>query len=138
VKNLNTFYTEVELNPEEGSEQMKGSYQLSLLGGRVGRASSTASNIKDSKGRYSQRMIQTGIGNLKKQTNVEENFERFSESYIEKSERSSIKIVKTMANFYNSKNIKKQQYNNMVEFYEHDRPLTNSIRRREYEFMRPD
>jgi len=36
------------------------------------------------------------------------NIERFSESYIEKSERSSHKIVRTMTNFYKSKNTKKQ------------------------------
>jgi HJR/Mrr/RecB family endonuclease len=43
-----------------------------------------------------------------------------------------------MTNFYSSKNSKKQEYNNMVEFYDHDRPLTNSIRRREYDFMKPE
>ena len=41
-------------------------------------------------------------------------------------------MVKTMEMFYNSRHQKDHEYDNMIDYYEHDRPLTNSIRRRQY------
>ncbi len=37
-----------------------------------------------------------------------------------------------MTGFYESRNLKKREYNNMLSFYDYDRPFTNEIRRSEY------
>lgn len=74
---------------------------------------------------------------MKKKFRINPKFDKFSEFQIEKSQFSSSKLVGTMSGFYKSKNSKKEEYNNMVSYYDHDRPLTNSIRREKYQFVSP-
>ena len=62
--------------------------------------------------------------NRKEKANVERSFTR--------SEESSKQVINTMANFYQTKHEKKHVYDQMVENLKYDRPLTSSLRRKNY------
>jgi hypothetical protein len=41
-------------------------------------------------------------------------------------------MIKTMTRFLKTKSESRRKYDNMVDFYHYDRPLTNRIRRSQY------
>ena len=52
-----------------------------------------------------------------------------------KSENCSKSVIETMSNFYQSKSVKKSDYEKMVQFLKNDRPMTSSIRRKNYKVI---
>lgn len=52
-----------------------------------------------------------------------------------RSENCSKSVIETMSNFYHSKSAKITDYEKMVQFLKNDRPMTSSIRRKNYKVI---
>lgn len=85
--------------------------------------------MRQNSGNYSKPQT-SQMNSRKEKANVERSFTR--------SEESSKQVISTMANFYETKHSKKSIYDEMVENLKYDRPLTSSLRRKNYTVLGKD